>query len=184
MSPAVQLTAPLFWIDLEMSGLDPERERILELACLITDSELNILAEGPEFVLHQDEKLLAQMDEWNQKHHAESGLIDRVRKSKTKEAEVEAQLLEFLGRHVSNRESPVAGNSVHQDRRFLSRYLPRVDEYLHYRNVDVSTIKELCRRWYPKVYEDAPAKRQAHRALEDIYESIAELRYYRDHIFK
>jgi len=167
-----------------MTGLDPDRERIIEIAVLVTDAQLEITAEGPDLVIHQPETLLSQMDGWNQKHHAASGLLERVRASTISEAEAEAEVLAFLRAHVPERSVPLAGNSIHQDRRFLRRYMPSVDNYLHYRNLDVSTIKELTRRWYPELYAKAPDKRGAHRALDDIRESIAELRYYRTNVFR
>lgn len=169
----------LVWMDLEMSGLEPRQDRILEIACLITDGDLKLVAEGPELVLHQSDELLAGMDEWNTEHHTKSGLVDRVRASAVSEADAEAEVLAFLADHTVHRTAPLAGNSIHQDRRFVQEYLPRLDEHLHYRNVDVSTVKELVRRWYPDVYAQAPAKSGAHRALDDIKESIDELRYYR-----
>lgn len=174
----------LIWMDLEMTGLDPERERIIEAAVLITDGNLEIIAEGPDLIIHQPEPLLAAMDEWNREHHGASGLVDKVRASTLGEAEAEAMLLEFIQAHCEPCKTPLAGNSVHQDRRFLRRYMPRFDAYLHYRIVDVSTIKELARRWYPEVAAAAPRKHQTHRALDDIRESVAELRYYRDTVFR
>ncbi|MGB0680345.1 MAG: oligoribonuclease [Polyangiales bacterium] len=174
----------LVWLDMEMSGLCPDTCRILELAVLVTDSELQVVAEGPELVLHQDDAVLAAMDDWNQRHHGASGLIDAVRASSLSEAEAEAQVLAFVRAHCSPRSAPLAGNSVCQDRRFLARYMPRIDDFLHYRIVDVSTLKELTRRWLPAVYRGAPEKKKAHRALGDIRESIEELRYYRAHAFR
>jgi oligoribonuclease len=174
----------LVWMDLEMTGLDPERERIIEAAVLITDEELAIVAEGPNLVIHQPEDILGRMDEWNQTHHGQSGLLDRVRASTLTEAEAEATILDFVRQHCKARTAPLAGNSVHQDRRFLRRYMPALDAHLHYRIVDVSTIKELARRWYPEVYERAPAKRECHRALDDIRESLAELAFYRANVFR
>ena len=171
--------APLVWIDLEMTGLAPERERIIEAAALVTDSELNVIAEGPNLVIHQSDELLAAMDEWNTKHHGESGLTERVRASTLSEAEAEEQLLAFLEEHCEVGQSPLCGNSVHQDRRFLHRYMPKVDAFLHYRLIDVSTVKELCRRWCPEAYAKRPNKVGNHRALDDIRESLEELRYYR-----
>lgn len=167
-----------------MTGLDPDRERIIEIAVLITDAQLEITAEGPDLVIHQPDTLLDQMDGWNRKHHSASGLLERVRASTVSEAEAEAEVLAFLRAHVPERSVPLAGNSIHQDRRFLRRYMPRVDAHLHYRNVDVSTVKELARRWYPEIYAGAPEKRGTHRALDDIRESIAELRYYRAQMFR
>jgi oligoribonuclease len=173
----------LVWMDLEMTGLDPERERIIEVATLITDSSLELVAEGPELVVHQPDSLLDAMDEWNTKHHGESGLTERVRTSDVSEQDAERLTLEFVAAHCGKRQAPLAGNSIYQDRRFLAKYMRELNEHLHYRNVDVSTIKELVRRWHPKIYAAAPAKKEAHRALDDIRESIAELRYYRDHAF-
>jgi oligoribonuclease len=173
----------LVWMDLEMTGLDPERERIIEIAALITDGALQIVAEGPNLVIHQPDAVLAAMDEWNREHHGASGLIQRVRRSTIDEAEAEAQLLAFVAAHCDKREIPLAGNSVHQDRRFLRRYMPAFEAYLHYRLVDVSTIKELARRWYPDLVAQMPVKRETHRALDDIKESIEELSYYRAHLF-
>lgn len=176
-------TDRLVWIDLEMSGLDPARERILEIATIITDGQLDIIAEGPELVVHQPDALLAEMDDWNRNHHGASGLIDRVRASTISEEEAAGRTLEFLSQHVPERAAPLAGNSVHQDRLFLSRYMPALDHYLHYRIVDVSTVKELVRRWSPKAFEARPRKKGSHRALDDIRESIDELRYYRSAVF-
>ena len=174
---------PLVWIDMEMSGLDPERERILELAVLVTDGDLNVLAEGPELVVHQPDAVLDGMDEWNTEHHGASGLTDRVRASSVSETEAEDQVLAFLQQHCGERQGRLAGNSVWQDRRFLARYMPRIDAYLHYRIVDVSTVKELVGRWLPSVLASAPEKSGAHRALADIKESLEELRHYRRHAF-
>ena len=173
----------LVWVDLEMSGLSPERERILELATIITDGELNLVAEGPELVLHQSDAVLDAMDAWNTEHHGGSGLTARVRDSTIDEAEAERRTLEFVAAHIGARAAPLAGNSVHQDRSFLARYLPAFEAHLHYRNVDVSTVKELVRRWYPAAYDARPHKRGSHRALDDIRESIDELRYYRRTVF-
>ena len=175
--------APLVWIDMEMSGLDPERERILEFAVLITDDDLQIVAEGPELVIHQPDELLAAMDEWNTSHHGASGLTERVRASTLSSEAAEDQIVAFLAQHCGVGMGRLAGNSVWQDRRFLRRYMPRVDAFLHYRIVDVSTIKELCSRWYPEVLAGAPEKGGAHRALADIKESLEELRYYREQLF-
>ena len=177
-----QEPAPLVWIDMEMSGLDPDACRILEIATIITDARLEIIAEGPDLVVHQPDEVLAAMDEWCTRHHGESGLTDQVRASSTGEAEAERQTLEFLARFTQAGASPLCGNSVHQDRRFIARYMPGLDAFLHYRLVDVSTLKELSRRWYPEV--KAPSKRETHRALDDIRESIAELRFYRTAVFR
>jgi oligoribonuclease len=173
----------IVWIDLEMTGLDPERERILEAAVLITDSQLQVIAEGPDLVVHQPDELLAAMDAWNTEHHGASGLTARSRASSVTEAEAERQLLDFVRAHCDPQTAPLAGNSVWQDRRFLARYMREFERYLHYRLIDVSTIKELARRWYPQALAAAPIKRDAHRALEDIRESLAELRYYRQVVF-
>lgn len=176
--------APLVWMDLEMSGLDPRRERILEIATIVTDSELNVVAEGPEIVVHQSDELLAAMDEWNTSHHRDSGLTERVRASTVSEAEAEERTLAFLRLHCAEGEGVLAGNSIWQDRRFLVRGMPRLLAFLHYRMVDVSSVKELVRRWYPAVLEAAPPKVGAHRALDDVRESIEELRYYRAQVFR
>lgn len=172
----------LIWIDLEMTGLNPERDRIIEIATLITDSHLNLVAEGPVFAIHQPEELLAQMDEWNTTHHTSSGLVERVRQSKVSEAEAEAATLDFLQKHVSAGKSPMCGNSVWQDRRFLTRYMPTLEQFFHYRVVDVSTLKELALRWAPEIYNGIK-KESKHLALDDIRESVEELRYYRDKLF-
>jgi len=174
----------LVWVDLEMTGLDPERERIIEAAVLITDGDLEVVAAGPELVIHQADEVLDAMDAWNTEHHGASGLTERVRASSLGEAEGEAQLLAFIKEHCDARTAPLAGNSIHHDRRFLSRYMPTFDEYLHYRNVDVSTVKELVRRWMPAVFAERPEKKGVHRALDDIRESIEELRYYRKSAFR
>jgi oligoribonuclease len=173
----------LVWVDLEMSGLDPEQHAILEIATIITDNELRIVAEGPVRAIHQPESVLAIMDDWNREHHGASGLTERVRASIHSLANAEQETLGFVQRYCSERSSPLCGNSVHQDRRFLVRYMPRFDAYLHYRNIDVSTVKELVRRWYPHGPQ-APEKRHAHLALDDIRESIDELRFYRQHVFR
>jgi len=174
----------LVWVDLEMTGLDVERERILEIATIVTDGELNVIAEGPELVVHQSAAVLDAMNDWNQKHHGESGLIDRVRASKIDDAEAERLTLEFVAQHVPAKTAPLAGNSIHQDRLFLSAYMKAFEAHLHYRNVDVSTLKELVRRWYPTEYDARPKKKGSHRALDDIRESIDELRYYRSSVFR
>lgn len=174
----------LIWLDMEMSGLDPEKERIIEIATIITDGQLAELALGPDLVIHQPDALLAAMDDWNTKHHTASGLVERVKASTITEEEAEAQTLAFIDRFAGPKERPVlAGNSIHQDRRFIRRYMPRLDARLHYRMVDVSTIKELARRWFPQVIAKQPPKHDSHRALDDIRESIVELRFYREHVF-
>ena len=171
---------PLVWIDMEMSGLVPERDRILEVAMIVTDAELNTLAEAPVYVLHQPDEVLDAMDSWNKSTHGKSGLVDKVRASTFTEAEVEARLVEFLRPLVPERTAPLCGNTVHQDRRFMVRYLPLLDAYLHYRIVDVSTLKELAKRWRPEVLAGL-TKEGKHEALADIHESIEELRHYRRH---
>jgi oligoribonuclease len=174
----------LVWMDLEMSGLDPESCRILEVAVLITDGQLEVVAEGPAFAVRQPESVLSAMDAWNTEHHGKSGLIHRVRESQIHEAEAEQRLLEFVRRHAEPRTAPLAGNSIHQDRRFLVKYFPTFEAHLHYRNVDVSTVKELVRRWYPEVFDKRPHKKGTHRALDDILDSIEELRFYRERVFR
>jgi oligoribonuclease len=174
---------PLVWIDMEMSGLVPDRDRILEVAMVVTDAELNTIAEAPVYVLHQSDEVLDGMDSWNKSTHGRSGLIEKVRASRLTEVEAESQLIEFLKPIVGERLAPLAGNTVHQDRRFMARYMPAFDAYLHYRIVDVSTLKELARRWYPEVVQSF-TKEGKHEALADVYESIAELRHYRTHFLK
>jgi oligoribonuclease len=173
----------LIWIDMEMSGLNPDVERVLEMAIVITDSELNTVAEAPVLVIHQDEALLARMDDWNKSTHAKSGLIDRVKSSRLTEAQAEAQLLAFVSDYVPPRTSPMCGNSVHQDRRFLVRYMPQLEDYFLYRNLDVSTLKELARRWKPELATGF-SKQGKHEALADVHESINELKYYREHFLR
>ena len=174
----------LVWLDMEMTGLEPDRERIIEIATILTDGNLTEIAVGPELVIHQSDELLAAMDDWNKKHHGGSGLIDRVRSSTVTEPDAEAQTVAFLNAHIPAKERPVlAGNSIHQDRRFIRRYMPLFDKRLHYRMVDVSTIKELARRWYPQTVARQPQKKETHRALDDIRESIDELRFYKQHVF-
>lgn len=168
---------------MEMSGLYPEKDRILEVAILVTDGELNLIAEGPTLIIHQPDDLLDAMDEWNTSHHDASGLTERVRASTMDEAGASAAILEFLSEHTDKSKAPLAGNSVHQDRRFLARYMPEVEAWLHYRNIDVSTIKELAKRWYPEQYASRPTKKGNHRAMDDLMESIEELQYYRRAIF-
>ena len=173
----------LIWIDLEMTGLNPLSDVILEIATLVTDAELNILAEGPELVIHQTQTVLDAMDEWNQTHHGQSGLIDRVLSSGITVEDAEQQTLTFLASWVPEGVSPICGNSICQDRRFLARGMPRLEKYFHYRNLDVSTLKELAARWAPEIAQGVQ-KTGRHRALDDIRESIEELRYYRQHLLK
>lgn len=173
----------LIWIDLEMTGLDPDHDRILEMAVIVTDSQLNILEESPVLVVHQSDEVLTSMNEWCIQTHGESGLTDRVRASTLTEAEAEAQMLAFVQRYTPTGESPMCGNSIGQDRRFLWRHMPKLHDHFHYRNIDVSTIKELARRWRPELLEQH-IKKGSHLALDDIRESIEELQFYRRTFFK
>ncbi len=174
----------LVWIDLEMTGLDPRRDHLLEMATLVTDGRLEVVATGPEIVIHQPEEVLAGMNEWSREHHAASGLLDRVRASTVSVADAEEQTLAFLRQHCPPGSAPLAGNSIHMDRFFLKFHMPALEGFLHYRNVDVTTVKELARRWAPDVFAGAPRKADSHRALEDIRESIAELAHYRAALFR
>jgi len=173
----------LIWIDLEMTGLDPETHKIIEIATIVTDSELNILAEGPVLAIHQPESELQKMDDWCTTTHTGSGLVDRIRQSDITEDQAVAQTIEFLEKWVPRGKSPICGNSIGQDRRFLYKHMPVLEEYFHYRYIDVSTLKELTRRWKPEVL-DGFSKTGTHLALDDIRESIAELKYYRETIMK
>ena len=173
----------LIWIDLEMTGLDPDKDVIIEIATLITDADLNILAEGPTYAVHQPDSVLDTMDEWNTNQHGKSGLTQRVRDSKISPAQAEAETIAFLEQWVPKGKSPICGNSICQDRRFLVRGMPTLEAYFHYRNLDVSTVKELARRWRPDVLAGVK-KSSAHLALDDIKDSIAELQHYRDTFFK
>lgn len=176
-------TQTLIWIDMEMTGLEPDTDRVIEIATLITDAQLNILAEGPVLAVHQSDTVLAGMDEWNQRTHGESGLVARVRASKSDEADAEQQTLDFLRQYANPGSSPMCGNSVHQDRRFLVKYMPTLESFFHYRNLDVSTVKELARRWRPELLEGF-SKTSSHQALDDIRDSVSELQYYRKHFFQ
>ncbi len=180
---AIDKESNLIWIDLEMTGLNPDTDRIIEIATVVTDAHLNILAEGPVFAIHQRDTVLNAMDEWNTRQHGQSGLTERVRRSTVNEAEAEAATIEFLSRFVDPRKSPMCGNSICQDRRFLFRTMPKLEAFFHYRNLDVSTIKELARRWRPEIMQGM-SKQSTHLALDDIRDSIAELRYYRDYFFR
>lgn len=173
----------LIWIDLEMTGLDTQNDVIIEIATIVTDSELNILAEGPILAIHQAEELLAGMDEWNTRQHGKSGLTERVRNSQISEAEAEQQTIEFLSELVPANTSPMCGNSICQDRRFMARCMPALEEYFHYRNLDVSTLKELAKRWAPEATKGL-VKKGSHLAMDDIKDSIEELRHYRQHLIK
>ena len=173
----------LVWLDLEMTGLIPRSDRIIEIATLVTDPALNILAEGPVFAIKQPDEVLNAMDEWNQKHHGISGLIDRVKNSPIDEQEAERQTLEFLTQYSEKKASPLCGNSICQDRRFMANYMPELEAFFHYRNLDVSSIKELVRRWKPQIMEGF-SKQSKHQAMEDIKDSVNELKYYREHFIK
>ena len=173
----------LAWLDLEMTGLDPDRDRIIEAAIVITDSALNVVAESPVLVVHQADSVLEAMDDWNKSMHARSGLIEKVKASTLAESEVEQRYLDFLAQYVPARTSPMCGNSICQDRRFLARHMPRLEAYFHYRNLDVSTLKELVKRWKPELAKGL-TKHGKHEALADIYESIEELKYYREHFIR
>jgi oligoribonuclease len=173
----------LIWVDMEMTGLDPDADRIIEIAVVVTDSNLNILAEGPVFAIHQSDEVLDGMDSWNKGTHGRSGLIERVKTSVVSEADAETALIEFLKQYVPAGKSPMCGNTICQDRRFMVRGMPKLEAFFHYRNLDVSTLKELCRRWKPELINGFK-KHQKHTALADIIESIEELRYYREHFIK
>ena len=170
----------LIWLDMEMSGLLPDSDRILEVAAVVTDAELNVLAESPAFVVHQSDAVLDGMDAWNKGAHGRSGLIEKVKASPLTEADVEALMIEFLKQYLPAGKSPMCGNSICQDRRFMARYMPNLESFFHYRNLDVSVFKELSRRWKPEIYAGFK-KASRHEALADIHESIEELKYYREH---
>ena len=173
----------LIWVDMEMTGLDPDNDRIIEVAVIVTDSQLHVLAEGPVFAIHQPDEVLDKMDAWNKGTHGKSGLIDRVKASTVTEADAEKALIDFLKNFVPAGKSPMCGNSICQDRRFMARGMPKLEAFFHYRNLDVSTLKELCKRWKPEIATGFK-KHQKHTALADIIESIEELRYYREHFIK
>lgn len=173
-----ELSQRLIWIDLEMTGLSPEHDVIIEIATIVTDKDLNLIAEGPVFAIAQDEQTLAKMDEWNTRTHTQSGLVERIRKEGVSMRHAEAKTIEFLREHIAEKTSPMCGNTICQDRRFLARQMPQLEAYFHYRNLDVSTLKELAKRWKPNALEGFK-KANAHTALADIRESIAELAHYR-----
>ena len=173
----------LIWIDLEMTGLDTFKDQIIEIATIVTDSQLNVIAEGPMLAIHQPDEILNAMDEWNTRQHAGSGLTKRVQESRLSVRDAEKQTLEFLARHVEAKVSPMCGNSICQDRRFMARLMPELEAFFHYRNLDVSTLKELGKRWAPKAIAGF-TKNSSHLALDDTKDSIAELQYYREHLFK
>lgn len=173
----------LIWIDLEMTGLSPTKDRIIEIATIVTDSELNVIAQGPELAINQPERLLREMDEWNTQHHTDSGLVDKVLQSTITEQEAEIRTLDFLLSYVEPGYSPMCGNSVYQDRRFLGLYMPKLEAFFHYRNLDVSSLKILAKNWAPAIFAQLN-KSSNHRALEDIIGSINELKFYREHILK
>lgn len=172
----------LIWIDLEMTGLEPERDVIIEIATIVTDADLNVVAEGPIIAVHQSDALLDGMDEWNTNQHGGSGLVERVQKSKIDSAEAERQTIEFLSQHIDAGVSPMCGNSIGQDRRFLVKYMQALEAFFHYRNLDVSSVKELAKRWKPEILPGF-TKQGSHLAMDDVRDSIAELQYYREHFF-
>ena len=178
--PAMNKKTNLIWIDLEMTGLVPEKDNIIEIATVVTDADLNVLAEGPSIAIHQDNKYLDSMDEWNTRQHTKSGLVQRVKESEISLNEAEKQTLDFLMKYVDQGASPMCGNSICQDRRFLYNYMPRLEKFFHYRHIDVSTLKELAVRWKPDVVTNS-FKQSKHLALSDIYDSINELKHYREH---
>uniref|UniRef100_A0A8R1V3A8 Probable oligoribonuclease n=1 Tax=Pristionchus pacificus TaxID=54126 RepID=A0A8R1V3A8_PRIPA len=175
----------IVWVDCEMTGLEADKgQTLVEIAVIVTDAELNIVAEGPDIVIHQDEETLSKMSTWCKETFEKNGLTERIRASKVGMAEAEQQVLSFLREHVVKDKSPLAGNTIYMDRIFIKKYMPKVDDYLHYRLIDVSSVKELSRRWYPAALASAPPKAMTHRALDDIRESIAELKHYRANVFK
>ncbi|MFA9216465.1 MAG: oligoribonuclease [Sphingomonadaceae bacterium] len=173
----------LVWVDMEMTGLEPDTDRIIEVAVVVTDMHLNVLAEGPVLVIHQSDETLDKMDAWNKGTHGRSGLIDRVKASSVTEAQAEEELIAFMRKWVPKGKAPMCGNTIGQDRRFMVRYMPKLEAYFHYRNIDVSTLKELCKRWKPEIVSGFK-KHQMHTAMADIVESIEELKYYREHFIK
>jgi oligoribonuclease len=183
VAPARPNEFNLIWVDMEMTGLDPDTDRIIEVAVVVTDAELNILAEGPVFAIHQPDEIMDGMDAWNKGTHGRSGLIERVKTSTVTEADAEAALIEFLKQYVPAGKSPMSGNTICQDRRFMARGMPKLEAFFHYRNLDVSTLKELCKRWKPELASGFK-KHQKHTALADILESVEELKYYREHFIK
>jgi oligoribonuclease len=178
-----QDSSRLIWLDMEMTGLFPERDRIIEIALVITDSNLETIAEAPVLVVHQSDEVMNGMDDWNKATHGKSGLIDKVKASSLDDATIEAQLIEFLKEYLPPKKSPMCGNSICQDRRFMANYMPKLEDYFHYRNLDVSTLKELAKRWRPQVYGGFK-KENNHTALADVYESIGEMKYYREHFLR
>jgi oligoribonuclease len=182
-TPLAKSDQNLIWLDCEMTGLDPQTDRIIEIAVIVTGPKLEPRTEGPVLVIHQSDEQLDKMDKWNKGTHGKSGLIDKVKASTTSEAAAETQLIDFLIQHVPKNSSPMCGNSIGQDRRFLARYMPRLEAFFHYRNLDVSTLKELSKRWRPEVYNSFK-KQQRHTALADVHESIDELEHYREHFLK
>ena len=183
ISPVKADETPLIWVDMEMTGLDPDNDRVIEVAVVITDAQLAVIAEAPVYAIHQTDAVLAGMDSWNTGTHGRSGLTERVRASILTEADVEAALMDFLKAHVSRGKAPMCGNSICQDRRFMARAMPKLEAFFHYRNLDVSTLKELCKRWRPEVAASF-RKHQKHEALADIHESIDELKHYREHFLQ
>lgn len=173
----------LVWLDMEMTGLDPDNDRVIELACVVTDAHLEVVAEGPVIAVHQSDEVLAGMDKWNTSTHGKSGLTERVRVSTVTEAAAQTEMIAFLSQYLPERTSPICGNSICQDRRFLARHMPQLEAWFHYRNLDVSALKELCKRWRPELAAQFK-KAQRHEALADIYESIDELKFYREHFLR
>ena len=173
----------LCWLDMEMTGLNPDRDKIIEIAMIITDSNLNVLAQSEVYAIHQSDEILNNMDKWNTDTHTRTGLVERVKSSTYTETQVETELLQFMQTWLPEKATPMCGNTIHQDRRFMVRHMPKLENYFHYRNLDVSTIKELARRWSPAVYKGV-VKKGSHKALDDIVESIEELKHYRDTFFR